>query len=88
MADGGSIDQGWRLAKYCAGLGANTVIQYKCKTTTVSPAKTTTTTAATTTSIPPCEVEEVRVDYFILSVFYVERNDRLERNAMRSWAIG
>ncbi|UJR08491.1 hypothetical protein I4U23_012758 [Adineta vaga] len=49
---------GWRLGRYCAGLGGNSIIQYKCKTTTLSPAKTTTTTRSTTTTIPPCEVQE------------------------------
>lgn len=53
--------QGWRLGKYCAGIGASTIIQYKCKTTTVSPAKTTTTTASTTTTMAPCVVEEVAI---------------------------
>ena len=50
--------QGWRLGKYCAGLGASTIIQYKCKTTTSSPLKTTTTTSSTTTTIPSCAVDE------------------------------
>jgi hypothetical protein len=49
------------LGKYCAGLGASTIIQYKCKTTTLPPAKTTTTATSTTSTIPPCEVEEVCV---------------------------
>ncbi|CAF3003242.1 unnamed protein product [Rotaria sp. Silwood2] len=46
---------GWRLGRYCAGLGGSTIIQYKCKTTTLPPAKTTTTTSSTTSTIPPCE---------------------------------
>lgn len=46
------------MGKYCAGLGAGTIIQYKCKTTTLSPAKTTTTTGSTSTTMAPCEVEE------------------------------
>jgi hypothetical protein len=49
------------LGKYCAGLGASTIIQYKCKTTTSPPVKTTTTASSTTSTIPPCEVEEVCV---------------------------
>ncbi|CAF0861772.1 unnamed protein product [Rotaria sp. Silwood1] len=49
---------GWRLGRYCAGLGGSTIIQYKCKTTTLPPAKTTTTTSSTTSTMPPCEVEE------------------------------
>jgi len=53
------------LGRYCAGLGGTTIIQYKCKTTTLSPAKTTTTTTSTSSTMAPCEVEEVsRLDLF------------------------
>lgn len=56
--DVGLQQAGWRLGRYCAGLGGNTIIQYKCKTTTLPPARTTTTTSSTTTTIPPCDVEQ------------------------------
>ncbi|CAF5021202.1 unnamed protein product, partial [Rotaria magnacalcarata] len=49
---------GWRLGRHCSGLGASSIIRYKCKTTTSPPAKTTTTTTSTTTTMPPCVVAE------------------------------
>lgn len=54
--------KGWRLGRYCAGLGGTSIITYKCKTTTVSPAKTTTTTTTTASTMSPCEVENVSED--------------------------
>ena len=51
------------MGKYCAGLGATTIIQYKCKTTTYLPVRTTiTTTSLTTTTIPPCTVEQAAIE--------------------------
>ncbi|CAF0901827.1 unnamed protein product [Adineta steineri] len=49
---------GWRLGRHCAGLGGDSMIYYKCKTTRSPTVRTTTTTTSTTSTIPPCEVEE------------------------------
>ncbi|CAF1946511.1 unnamed protein product [Rotaria magnacalcarata] len=56
--DVGLQQTGWRLGRHCSGLGASSIIRYKCKTTTSPPAKTTTTTTSTTTTMPPCVVAE------------------------------
>jgi len=50
---------GWRTAKYCAGITETNSIQYRCLTTSGS-LITTTLQPTTTTPIPICDVEKVR----------------------------
>ena len=54
--------QAWILGPFCAGLGANNVINYKCRTTKRLPSiaiTTLTPTKSTRPTMPPCRIEKV-----------------------------
>jgi len=54
--------QAWILGPFCAGLGANNVINYKCRTTRRLPSIAVTTltpTKSTRPTMPPCRIEKV-----------------------------
>ena len=56
--------QAWILGPFCAGLGSNNVINYKCRTTRRLPSiaiTTLTPTKSTRPTMPPCRIEKVNL---------------------------
>jgi hypothetical protein len=67
----------WKLGAYCAGIGENNVVKYKCRTTVTKTTTATTTTKLTRPTLPPCPIDRYSTQMLYLcsdsNMYIIER---------------